>query len=181
MRIAIQGVEGSFHHEAAQKWYGTNDITIVPAETFAEIFTLLANNEADEAVIAVENTTFGVIEESQDLVDSHSYPIVGDIRLRIAQQLIGIEGTPLSAIHEVYSHPVALPQCSLFLSKFLPQAKRITYFDTAASVELVKQKGDPTIAAIASAQAAILYGLPILAKDIENNKDNSTRFVVLAK
>lgn len=179
MRVAIQGVEGSFHHEAALKWYGSH-ISIVPAQSFQQVFTLLEKHEVDEAVIAIENSTYGSIPESQELVRSHAYRIVGKIDLPIAQQLIGLRDAQIHSIQEIYSHPVALPQCSVFLERTLPNAKLVPYHDTAASVELIKRMNDPSIAAIASAQAAKLYDLPILAGDIENDESNTTRFVILS-
>jgi len=179
MRVAIQGEVGSFHDEAAHKWFGPST-QIVPAETFADVFKALKNDQADYAVIAVSNSTFGPIKESNDLVAAHSYPQIGKIDLPIAQQLIGLPGTQLDDIKTVYSHPVALPQCSNFLIAHLPGAKLISYHDTAASVKLVQHLDDPTCAAIAGREAARLYNLPILAKDIENDKANTTSFVVLS-
>lgn len=179
MRIAIQGVAGSFHDEAAHRWFG-DKVTLVPAETFAAVFDCLKDGRADYAVVAIKNSTAGEIEESIQLLNAHSFPVIGEIMLPIAQQLIGLPGAGLADITAVYSHPVALPQCSVFLASKLPHAKQIEYFDTAASVDFVKQQNDPHLAAIASQRAAELYGLPVLSANIENDKANVTSFVVLS-
>lgn len=178
MRVAIQGEAGSFHDEVAHKWFGPS-VQVVPTESFADVFEALQNKKADYAVIAISNSTFGLITESNDLIAAHPYIQIGTVDLPIAQQLIGLPGTRLGDIKTVYSHPVALPQCSEFLSRALPQATLVSYHDTAASVRLIKSLSDPSCAAIAGRQAAQLYSLPILAADIENDKANTTSFVVL--
>jgi prephenate dehydratase len=179
MRVAIQGEAGSFHDEVAHKWFGPS-VQIVPAKSFAEVFEALKNNQAEYAVVAISNSTFGPIKESTDLVAASPYRQIGKVDLRIAQQLIGLPGAKLSDIKTVYSHPVALPQCSDFLTHTLPNAELIPYHDTAASVGLIQHIGDKTCAAIAGRQAAALYNFPILAEDIENDKANTTSFVVLS-
>lgn len=179
MRVVIQGVVGSFHDEAAHQWFG-DSITIVPATTFADVFAALKNGAADYAVVAVKNSTYGNIPESNDLLAASSHPILGEIILPIAQHLIAIPGASLDTIRAVYSHPVALPQCSTFLQTHLPRAAQIEYFDTAASVEFVKQQNNPRLGAIASRRAAELYNLPIVAENIQNDSTNTTCFIVLA-
>ena len=180
LRTAIQGQEASFHDIAARQIYGEN-IDIVPCETFASTFAALSSGEADQAVVAIENSLFGSINEIYDLLLKHRFWICGEVYLRVEQCLIGLQGASLQKITEVHSHPVALAQCEDFLDKKLPQAKRFESHDTASSVVEVKQWGDPTIAAIGSAAAAKLHGLKILAREIETNKQNYTRFVVLQK
>lgn len=179
MRVAIQGVAGSFHDEAARRWFG-DIITLVPAETFAAVFECLKNGTADYAVVATKNTTAGTIVESNQLLANTDFPVIGEIMLPIAQQLIALPGASLTDITAVYSHPVALPQCSTFLTTQLSGAKQVEYFDTAASVEFIKQQANLHFAAIASQRAAQLYNLPILASNIENDKANATSFVVLS-
>jgi prephenate dehydratase len=178
MRVAIQGESGSFHHSAVKEWYGTVD-TIIPSDTFVGVFMALNHRDADTAIIAVENSLYGSINEVYDLIESHHYPIVGEIYLRIQQQLITLPGATSKMVKRIYSHPVALAQCGYYLDENFPNAERIEYHDTAASVSFIKELGDPTNAAIASEAAAVYHELPILAKDIENNKENFTRFVIL--
>jgi len=179
MNVAIQGASASFHHQAALSWFG-KDISIVACESFGDVFGALNRREVRDAVIAVENSLYGSINEVLDLVEAHGYPIVGEVYLRIEQQLIGFPGMPLDKITRVYSHPVALAQCRDFLDAHLPNAERIEYHDTAASVELVKFQNDPSHAAIAGTMSADLHDLSVLAKNIEDNHANFTRFLVLS-
>lgn len=179
MSVAIQGESASFHHQAAQQWFGP-DIGIVPCESFDDVFGALNRREATHAVIAVENSLYGSINEVLDLIEAHGYPIIGELSLHIQQQLVTLPGASLSRITRVYSHPVALAQCRQFLDANLPHAERIEYHDTAASVERITNEKDPTRAAISGRMSASLYGLPILAENIEDNHANFTRFLVLS-
>jgi prephenate dehydratase len=180
MRIAIQGEQGSFHDQVAKQQFG-DSVSIVPASTFSDVFRALDNDNADMAIVAVENSLYGSINEVLDLLESHPYPIVGEVFLRIEQQLISLPGTTPEQITKIYSHPVALAQCEAYLDAHFPAAQRIEYHDTAASVEYIKNNGDPTIAAIAGRTAAALHELPILAENIEDNKANFTRFLIITK
>jgi len=179
MRVAIQGTAGSFHHQAVKAWFSGEDFSLVPAETFTKAFSQLESGDADMAILAIENSIHGSLTETLDLIEQHRYPIVGELYLRIHQQLIGLEGAPLAKLTYVYSQPVALAQCNGYLAATLPQATPVDYHDTTASVAYVKAQNDPTIAAIAGTDAAKEYGLSILAKDIEDNKENFTRFLVI--
>lgn len=175
MRVAIQGEIGSFHDQAAQDWFG-GDISIVPAESFSEVFGLLNRHEADAAVVAIENSLHGSINQVYDLIESHGYPIVGEHHLRIHQQLIGHLNQKIT---HVYSHPVALAQCEQFLATNYPDAKKVEHHDTAAAVEFIKRPGMEHAAAIASEQAASLHEMPIITKNIEDNSANFTRFLII--
>lgn len=175
MRIAIQGVRASFHDEAARQWFG-DDIEIVPCDTFGEVFEAVNRHDADAAVVAIENSLYGGINQVYDLIESYRYPIIGEIHLAIHQQLIG---TPGSVITHIYSHAVALAQCEAFLEVTYPDAERIEYHDTAAAVEFIKNHGDPHAAAIASSAAAESYDMSVICEDIEDNPANFTRFLVI--
>ena len=177
MHIAIQGELGSFHHQAAKLWF-SKDIDIMPADTFTDTFTLL-DHGADQAIVAVENTLYGSINETLDLIEQHRYPVTGELYLRIQQQLIGLPNTDPTKITHIYSHPVALVQCEQYLDTHFPDAERIEHHDTAGSVRLAKERNNPHIAAIAGRGAAETYGLPIIAENIEDNKENFTRFLVI--
>lgn len=178
MNIAIQGEKSSFHDQAARLWFN-NDVAIIPCNTFDDVFRALENRSADQAIVAIENTLYGSIDQTLDLIEKHRFTIIGEIFLRIHQQLITLPGATLADITQVYSHPVALAQCDSFLTRYLPDAKRIEYHDTAASVRFIKETGDPSIAAIAGTIAADDYSLPILGRGIEDNKTNLTRFLVI--
>lgn len=180
MKIAIQGEAGSFHELAAHRWFGTS-IDLICCPTFGGVFAAMQNNQADAAVVAVENSLYGSINEVYDLLQKFSFPIIGEIPERIHQNLITLSGTDPKDITQVFSHPVALAQCSEFLDKNLPRAERIELHDTAAAVEHIKDMGNPGYAAIASSSAAALHGLPILQAAIEDQTTNFTRFLVLQK
>ena len=178
MRVAIQGEAGSFHHQAAMLQFAGNP-TIIPKETFTQTINALAINEADQALVAVENTLYGSISEVLDLIETHPYPVVGEIFLHIQQQLISLPNANEQEIQRIYSHPVALIQCEQYLDQHFPHAERIEHHDTAASVRFIKEQNDPHAAAIAGSAAASLYNLPILRQNIQDNQENYTRFLVL--
>lgn len=180
MRIAIQGVPGSYHHIAAMHFFG-NGIEVLGCTTFAEVFDALADKRVDQAIVAIENSTAGSVHPVYDLLLGHPFAIIGEVYEPIHHCLIGLPGTDKSKITKVYSHAMALPQCADYLDAVLPQAERVEYADTAASVDFVKQQHDPQLVAIASSLAAELHGLPVLQADIENHRNNATRFLVLAR
>lgn len=180
MKVAIQGEVGSFHDQAANKLLGSS-IEILSCSNFRETVSSLVCGQAERAVIAIENSLFGTINEVYDLLIKNDVSICGETYLRIKQCLIGLPGTNINEIHQVYSHPVALAQCEDFLESTLPGTKKFEEADTAGSVALIKSLGDKTKAAIAGTQAAELHGMEILAEEIETNQQNYTRFVLLEK
>ena len=177
--IAIQGDKASFHDIAATEYFG--DSSRIFAKTFEETVSAVKTGDADYALCAIENSLYGSINEVYDLIKKNKLYITGEVYLRIEQCLIGLPGTKINQITAVHSHPVALAQCGTYLDTTLPDAERSEYHDTAGSVEMIKDLGDPTQAAIAGAGAAELYGMEILAQSIETNKENYTRFVVLSR
>jgi prephenate dehydratase len=178
MKVAIQGQQASFHDIAARQFFG-DDIVIVGRETFAETFGALASGRADRAVVAIENSLYGSMNEVYDLLLRHKFWIAGEVYSRINQCLIGLPGATLENIQEVYSMGVALGQCEEFLDTRLPNAKRVEHHDTTGSVIDVKRWDDPTKAAVAGEAAAKFHGMQILAEEIETHKQNYTRFMVL--
>ena len=179
-KIAIQGAEASYHDIAAGRLFPA----ITPrlfCESFSDIFEALGDDTTDYGLCAVENSLYGSINEVYDLLFTHKPYIVGEVYLRIKHCLIGLPGADVSRLAKVYSHPIALAQCTAYLDTTLRHAEREEYYDTAGSVCLIKESGNPAFAAIASEQAAELYGLPILARSIETNKQNFTRFIALSK
>lgn len=180
IKVSIQGEQGSFHDAAARQFTG-DELKIVPCETFAATFKALADGRAERAVVAIENSLYGSINEVYDLLLKHRLWIMGEVYLRIEQCLVGVPGADIGLIKEVHSHPLALAQCEYFLDETLPDALRFEHHDTAGSAADVKKWNDKSKSAIASREAATLYDLDILAKGIETNKANYTRFVVLQK
>lgn len=178
MKIAIQGTHGSFHESAAHAWFG-NDIELVYCESFAEVFDALSDKKADQGIVAIENSLFGAINDTFDLLRRHRFAIMGELYLHIHQQLLTLPRVTLEDITHVYSQPPALVQVSQFLRKYTPRAKAVDYHDTAAAAKMVRDTRNPHFAAIASTAAADKYGLQVLRHNIENDPQNFTRFVVI--
>lgn len=178
-KVAIQGYGASFHDIAARQFFG-GTIQPVPCDTFADTFATLHDAKASYAVVALENSLFGSINQVYDLLLKYRFWIIGEVYLQIEQCLVGFPSAELEDIKEVHSHPVALAQCEEYLDTTLPHAERFEHHDTAASVADIKEWGDASRAAIASAAAAELHGMRIIARGIETNKQNYTRFVVLS-
>ena len=180
MKIAIQGLDGSFHALVAHKLF-SSDTELVCRDSFSKVFEALRNGAADQAVVACENSLYGSIHEVYDLLLKYRFPIIGEHTEHIHQQLISFTGTDKTTIREIYSHPVALDQCRQYLADHFPAADLIEHDDTASAVKYIKDTGNPEKAAIASSTAAEVYDMSILDANIEDEKTNLTRFVVLAK
>ena len=180
MRVAIQGDFGSFHHLAANQFFG-DDIELIGCETFADVFAALASGAADRAVAAIKNSWYGVLPEVTELQAQYNFEVIGELDLPIHQSLITLPNISLEDIKIVLSHPVALEQCSKYFDEHLPNAERREYHDTAAAVEFIKDHGNRSIAAVASTWAAEIYELPVLAERIENDPNNTTTFIMLSK
>lgn len=179
MKIAIQGQQTSYHHQAAQQFFG-NSVTIVPCDTFKDVFAAVESGRAKQGIVAIENSLYGSINPVYDLLLNANAHIIGEVYLRIEHQLIGLPDSSISKITGVHSQLEALAQCEDFLDKNLPHAQRLEEHDTAASVKIIKKLGDNSQVAIASKAAAELYGLKILAANIETHHQNYTRFVVIS-
>lgn len=179
-KVAIQGEAASFHDVAARLLIGQN-IVIIPCRTFADVFRNVQDGTADIGVVAIENSNFGVITESQTLLENQPVRTLDTISLQIEQCLLGLPGATIADIAEVYSHVVALGQCRDYLDTHLAHAQCIEHPDTSGSAADVQTWHDPAKAAIASRAAAQLHGLTVLAASIETDKDNRTQFVSFVK
>lgn len=178
MKIAIQGEPGSFSHEAALKF--VPDAEIVPCALSAEVFAALDSGAADAAAIPIENSLAGSVLEHFDLLLHHDVRVVRETLLRIRHNLIAVKGAKLDGIDRVYSHAVALGQCRRFLAEH-PRMKAVAFYDTAGSVKQLVSTRDMQAAAIASEQAAAYYGAEILARGIEDDEENYTRFFLVRR
>jgi prephenate dehydratase len=178
MKIAIQGEPGSFSHEAALKF--APDAEIVPCALSAEVFAALDSGAADAAVIPIENSLAGSVLEHFDLLLHYDVRVVRETLLRIRHNLIAVRGAKIGEIDRVYSHAVALAQCRRFLAEH-PNMKPIAFYDTAGSVKQLVSTRDMQAAAIASEQAAVHYGAEILARGIEDDEENYTRFFLVRR
>jgi chorismate mutase / prephenate dehydratase len=180
--VAYQGGEGSYSQMTAMRHFGARDADVVYQgfDTFQAMLEAVRDDRADYGVLPIENTTAGSINESYDLLARMDLALVGEEIQRVDHCLVALEQVPLSAIRRVYSHPQALAQCGEFLAS-LHNCHVEAFSDTALAVAKIKQEHDLSQAAIASEEAARLYGLPILKRDIANQKQNYTRMVVVAR
>ncbi len=177
--IAIQGERGSFSEEAATRLMGPN-VRVLPKETFPAIFQSVAERESRYCLAPIENTLAGSIYENYDLLLEHDLHIVAEVNLRIVHNLIAFPGTTMENLRQVYSHPVALAQCSRFFKRH-PKVEKIPFYDTAGSVKMLAERKIPGAAAIASHIAALVYDGKILQKHLEDHQENYTRFLQLAR
>jgi len=179
MKIAIQGIKGSFHDIVAKQFFG-NNIELIECMSFTDIPVLLNNNEADSAVMAIENSIAGAILPNYALLDEYNLSIEGEVYLNIHHHLMALYGQKFEDIKEVWSHPMAILQCRKFFRKY-PNIKLIEEKDTAEVAKRIQENKIRGVAAIASKEAAKLFNLGILADDIQTIKHNSTRFFILKK
>lgn len=179
-KVAIQGQTTSYHHQAAKKFFG-DEVDVLPCNTFEDVFKSVETGTANNGIVAVENSLYGAINPVYDLLLKKSLFIVGEVNLQVHHCLIGLPGSKKQDLTEVYSQVMALAQCEKYLDKNLPKTKTIDYHDTVASVELVKKLGDNTKAAIASNEAADIHDMEVIARNIEDSPQNTTRFLVLSK
>jgi chorismate mutase/prephenate dehydratase len=181
MLVGYQGTEGAYGHQASQRhfspWHAQTTFRSFP--TFREMLHAVRAREIDYAVLPVENTTAGSVNESYDLLASMDLAIVGEEIQPIDHVLIGAAAVPLKDLRRIYSHPQALAQCSEFLGR-MPWCTAEEFGNTALAVRKIADQADPSQAAIASEVTARLAGLPILARDIANQRDNFTRFLIIA-
>jgi prephenate dehydratase len=178
MRIAIQGEIGSFHEAAARQYFSYDTIEFIPCSTFDLTLNTLSTGEADFVVMAIENARSGSILYNYTLIRESGMKILGEQNLRVVQNLLALPGQTIADIKEIRSHPIALAQCMSFLNKY-PGMTLVEGDDTAGCAKIINEKKLKGVAAIASAHAAEIYGLDILAAGIETYKQNYTRFLVV--
>ncbi|MFJ1430679.1 prephenate dehydratase [Capnocytophaga canimorsus] len=176
-KIAIQGIKGSFHYQAAQEYFG-NQITIMECNSFDKVAQSLLKNEADLGVMAIENSIAGSILPNYALIDRLKLNIMGEHYIDIQQNLMALSGQDLNDLKEVHSHPMALLQCKQFFENY-PHIKLVEDTDTASTAQRIHQKQLLGIGAIGSKSAAELYNLNIIRHSIQTMKVNATRFVIL--
>ena len=177
-KVVIQGYPGSFHDEAARKYFKTG-IEGIPADSFDILAQILNGREADYGVMAIENSIAGTLLQNYRILRENNYWISGEVYLRIQHNLLVNPGVKIEDITEVESHPMAINQCLEFLSDY-PHVKIIESKDTALSALKLKDNPKPNRACIASLAAADLYGLEVLNESIETNKANYTRFFIVS-
>jgi prephenate dehydratase len=178
-KVAIQGIAGSYHDIAAQRYYEGETIEIVPCETFKDVIAEIKKDPSVIGLMAIENTIAGSLLQNHELIRQSSFRTIGEYKLRISHSLVALPGTSIHEITEVDSHPIALMQCMDYLDT-LPKIKIVEKEDTAASAQWIAENQLKGHAAICSRQAAEIYGLETLSEGIETNKRNFTRFLAIA-
>jgi len=179
--VAIQGVRGSFHDIAAEEYFAGKEITTVPCDTFDDLFRQVRGGKAGYGIVAFENSVAGSILPNYELLRKSHLTVTGEIYLRIIQNLIALPGQQLSDITEIHSHPMAIQQCNIFLDKRRKEGvKVVETVDTALSARHISEKKQHGIGAIASSAAAAMYNLNIIRKEIEADRQNFTRFLIIS-
>lgn len=179
---AFQGAPGAFSEEALRTYFEAEgfpqQVEPLPCRSFAEVVAAVQEGRADYGVLPVENTLAGSVTGAYDALADGRLSVVGEVIRPIRHCLLGLPGTRLEDIRRIVSHPVALAQCTGFLSS-QANAESIAVYDTAGGAMEVAEGGDPTVAAVASRGAGERYGLDVLAADIQDRDDNQTRFYVV--
>ncbi len=177
--VAFQGEAGAFSEEALFTHFGEGAHTL-PCRNFRQVGEAVMQGTATFGVLPVENTLAGSVQGAYDVLIGGGLEITGEIVIPIRHHLLGVPRSSLEEVRKVISHPVALAQCTDFLSK-RPQMQAVAVYDTAGAAQQVSKDGDPTVAAIASRGAAERYSLELLAEEIQDRDDNQTRFFVIRK
>lgn len=177
LKIAIQGIQGSFHHQVAHQYFDKN-VQLHECSSFREVVTSLKTNQSDKAVMAIENSIAGAILPNYSLIDKNELHIIGEFYLDIDMNLMVLPNQKIEDITEVHSHPIALLQCADFFSQY-PHIKLVESSDTAVTAKRIQEGSVKNIGALASPVAAKTYNLEIIAKSVHTVKSNKTRFVIL--
>ena len=177
-RVVYQGVAGAYSEMAALTFFG-KEARCQGLARFEDVFEAVHRGEADYAVLPIENSSTGAIRQVYELLGRYECYIVGENTVKVEHCLMAPHGATLDTITHVYSHEQGLFQCEPFLARH-PGWVGVAHGDTAGSAQYVAQTGDITKAAICSSRAAELYGLEILARGVNYNSNNTTRFVVVS-
>ncbi len=182
LTVAIQGIEGAYSYLAANKYfsYSENKLEFLSKKRFSEVVEAVEKGEADYAVLPIENTTSGGINEVYDLLLHTTLSIVGEETFQVKHCVVSTDDTSIHKIKKIYAHYQAAAQCSNFLAT-LPDVSIEYYADTAMSVQKISEEKIPDHAAIASEEAATLFNVKILKKDVANQSENHTRFLIVSK
>jgi prephenate dehydratase len=178
-KVAIQGIEGSFHHIVSQTYF-EGDVVVQPYLSFSEVVESLMSKTSDVAIMALENSIAGSIIPNYAHINDQDLHITGECFLEIQHNLMALKEQSIQDIKEVFSHPMALLQCKEFFKQY-PHIKLIEDTDTAEVAKRISEGQLLGVAAIASVQAAQIFGLEILAKSIQTIKHNETRFVIVER
>ncbi len=176
-RIAFQGEPGAYSHQACRQ--ARPDHQPLPCATFEETMDAVRRGDADLAMVAVENSTYGRVADVHSLLPKSGLHIIDEAFVRVHVNLLGVHGAALGQVKEAHGHVVILPQCAGFLKKH--GIRGVVSTDNARAAREVAQAGDPAAGALASELAAEIYGLDVIARHIEDSDKNTTRFLIMAK
>ncbi len=181
VKVVYQGVPGAYAHIAARHFFKENDDgNIHNVQTWRDVMEEVSSGRSEFGVLPIENSTAGSVTQVYDLLDEYPVYIVAEECVEIDHALLGLPGTRIDAIEKVYSHAQAFFQCGEYLEKY-PGWEKITTQNTALSAKMVSESGDNKLAAIASTDAADVYGLEVLKEKINDLQGNTTRFIVVSK
>ena len=176
-KIAFQGELGAYGHQACAD--ARPDYEPLPCATFEDAINAVRNGDADLGMIAVENSTYGRVADVHSLLPESGLHIVDEAFVRVNINLLGVKGATVDQVTDAHGHVVILPQCAGFLKENNIKPRVST--DNARAAREVAEGNDPTQAALASIMAADIYGLDILARDIEDHSRNRTRFLIMSR
>lgn len=177
--VAYQGVEGAYSHQAMLQYFGEG-IKNFHVKTFREAMEVIRDGKADYAVLPIENSSAGSVNDVYDLLLEFENCIVAETFVKVEHALLGLPDASMEDIKIVHSHPQGLMQCSRFLEQH-KDWQSISELNTAVSARKVVEAGDKSHAAIASELAGRLYGLKVLQRAVNHNRDNTTRFLIISK
>lgn len=180
-KVAIQGIVGSFHEDAAQRYFANEKIEIVECRTFRKVCQLVDEDKVDVAVMAIENAIAGSLLENYGLMRDFHLKIMGEIYLHIKMNLMVLPGVKKEDIQEIHSHPIAIKQCAEYIDDTFGEISLDDSFDTAGAAKNIFKNQLKNVASIGNDRTAKIYGLEILDKGVETNKKNYTRFLILSK
>ena len=178
-KVAIQGIAGSYHEIAAGYYFEGETIEVVGCNSFRQVIKKIKEDTSMIGFMAIENTIAGSLLQNHELIRQSGCSIIGEYKLRISHSLAALPGTKLSDVTDVNSHPIALMQCADYLDT-LHGIRIVEKDDTATSAKWIAENQMVGHAAVCAKQAAEIYGLEVLAQEIETNKRNFTRFLVIA-
>jgi prephenate dehydratase len=177
IKISFQGALGSYSHQACSKLF--RHALTVPCDSFEEAIAFVRRGKTDKAMLPVENSTYGRVADIHALLPNSKLFITAEYFLPVDICMLGTTSSNLSLIKTAMSHPVLIGQCKNYLNK--NKIKSVTGYDTAGSARIVSENNKPYMGAIASKTAAKIYGLKVISENIQDNRHNTTRFLVMEK
>ena len=177
LKISFQGALGSYSHQASTNFF--KDPLVIPCDSFEEAIETVRKGKADKAILPVDNSTYGRVADIHSLLPASKLFITAEYFLPVDICMLGTKSSSLKTVTTATSHPVLLGQCKQFLK--INNIKPISGYDTAGSARLISEENNKSKGALASKIASKIYGLKVLQPNVQDNKDNTTRFLVMEK